>query len=61
MTPMIAQPQPSQIYSQNEYLDFETASDQRHEFLDGDIVPMTGGTPNHNRVIRNVCTALTVG
>jgi len=58
---MIAQPQPSQIYSQNEYLDFETASDQRHEFLDGDIVPMTGGTPNHNRVIRNVCTALTVG
>lgn len=58
---MIAQPQVSRTYSPAEYIDLEIASDQRHEYVKGDIVPMTGGTPNHNRVIRNLCTALTVG
>ncbi|MEA5450092.1 Uma2 family endonuclease [Leptolyngbya sp. CCNP1308] len=58
---MIAQPQVSPTYSPEEYLDLEVAAEIRHEYIDGEIVPMTGGTPNHNRIIRNLCTALTVG
>lgn len=54
---MIAQPP----VSPEEYLDLEVASEFRHEYIDGEIVPMTGGTPNHNRIIRNLCTALTMG
>ena len=58
---MIAQPQVARTYSPEEYLALEVASETRHEYIDGDIVPMTGGTPNHNRIIRNLCTALTIG
>ncbi|MBE9158554.1 Uma2 family endonuclease [Nodosilinea sp. LEGE 06152] len=58
---MIAQPQVSRTYSPEEYLDLEVASEIRYEYIAGDIVPMTGGTPNHNRIIRNLCTALTIG
>lgn len=58
---MMTQPQTSQRYSPREYLDLEVASEIRHEYINGAIVPMTGGTPNHNRIIRNLCTALTLG
>lgn len=58
---MIAQPQVSRPYSPEEYLALEVAAEFRHEYINGEIVPMTGGTPNHNRIIRNLCTALTVG
>jgi Uma2 family endonuclease len=58
---MIAQPQVSRTYSPEEYLDLEVAAEIRHEYSDGEIVPTTGGTPNHNRIIRNLCTALTIG
>jgi len=58
---MIAQPETPKIYSLDDYLELETASTERHEYIDGAIVPMTGGTPNHNRIIRNLCTWLTVG
>lgn len=58
---MIAQPQNQPTYSPETYLAQEVASDIRHEYIDGEIIPMTGGTPNHNRIIRNLCTALTVG
>ncbi len=58
---MVAHPQVSYRYSPEEYLEQEVVSDIRHEYVNGDIVPMTGGTPNHNRIIRNLCTALTLG
>jgi Uma2 family endonuclease len=58
---MIAQPQTARPYSLEEYLEQEIQSDIRHEYINGEIVPMTGGTPNHNRIIRNLCTALTLG
>jgi Uma2 family endonuclease len=59
---MIAQPQvSSRTYTPEEYLELELASEERHEYIGGDIIPMTGGTPNHNRIVRNLCTALTVG
>jgi Uma2 family endonuclease len=37
-------------YSITEYLEFELNSDERHEYINGEIVPMTGGTPKHNEI-----------
>ncbi|MEM9513150.1 MAG: Uma2 family endonuclease [Cyanobacteria bacterium P01_E01_bin.48] len=58
---MIAQPQLSPSCTPTDYLEFEVNADTRHEYINGEIIPMTGGTPNHNRIIRNLCTALTLG
>lgn len=33
-----------------EFLDFEPGSQEKHEFIQGQIVPMAGGTPRHNRL-----------
>lgn len=41
-----------------EYVAFEEGSDVRHEFLDGLVVAMAGGTRNHAQVIGNVYLAL---
>lgn len=48
----------SKIYTPEEYLALETESDIRHEFLNGKIRAMTGGTTNHNEIITNLCVAL---
>jgi len=47
----IAQEQHS--YSPEEYLEQEIKSDERHEYIDGQIITMTGGTPNHNQIAGN--------
>jgi Uma2 family endonuclease len=44
------QPHSLGAYSPEAYLDREVKSDQRHEYRDGVIIPMTGGTPQHNRI-----------
>ena len=41
-------------YTPEEYLEFETASEERHEYRNGDIIPVTGGTPNHNEIAGNL-------
>jgi Uma2 family endonuclease len=41
---------PAQIYTAEEYLALEVESDRRHEYRHGEIVPMTGGTPDHNKI-----------
>ncbi len=33
-----------------QYLEFELNSNERHEYINGDIVLMTGGTPDHNEL-----------
>ena len=38
----------TKIYTAEEYLEAEVNSQDRHEFLKGKIVLMTGDTPNHN-------------
>jgi Uma2 family endonuclease len=48
-------------YSIEEYLALEVDATERHEYRDGAIVLMSGGLPNHNRISRNLCTAMTVG
>jgi Uma2 family endonuclease len=40
-------------YSPEEYLELEEAADYKSEYRDGEIVPMTGGTTNHNKLAGN--------
>ncbi|MEL6273405.1 MAG: Uma2 family endonuclease, partial [Chloroflexota bacterium] len=47
-------------YTEDEYLDIERSSDEKHEYVHGEIVAMTGGSPNHNQISGNVITALNV-
>jgi hypothetical protein len=44
---MIA-PVETKIYTADEYLEAEINSQERHEFINGEMVLMTGDTPNHN-------------
>jgi Uma2 family endonuclease len=48
------------IYTPEEYLEFEVNSDTRHEYIDGEIIPMTGGTPEHNEIASILNAALRV-
>ncbi|NES05179.1 MAG: Uma2 family endonuclease [Okeania sp. SIO2F4] len=52
------QTQQQKKYTPTEYLNLETNSQQRHEYINGEIIPMTGGTPNHNQIALNFSAAL---
>ena len=54
------QAQEQQLYSPEEYLALEDAATQRSEYINGHIVPMAGGTTNHNRIALNISTAFHV-
>lgn len=41
-------------YTVDEYLTQEISSPDRHEYRNGEIILMTGGTPNHNRITGNL-------
>ena len=45
-------------YSPQEYLELEAQSEQRNEYLDGQIIPMAGGKANHNTIALNLSSAL---
>jgi Uma2 family endonuclease len=49
-----------QTYTIDEYLNLELASDTRSEYRNGEIIPMTGGTPEHNRISGNLYIALSL-
>jgi Uma2 family endonuclease len=57
---MIMQAEEKRIYTPDEYLDFEVNSDIRHEYISGEIIPMTGGTPEHNEIASILNAALRV-
>lgn len=46
------------IYTPDEYLRIEEYSETRHEFVNGEIVAMSGGTAVHNQITVNVSYAL---
>ena len=46
------------IRSPEEYLEREIRAEQRSEYIDGEIIPMAGGTPNHARLIARLVGAL---
>jgi len=43
-----------QKMSPDEFLLFERAADERHEYRDGDVVAMSGAKRNHNKVSTNL-------
>lgn len=45
-------------YSLEEYLAFERSANVKHEYLDGEILAMTGATPEHNRICASVIALL---
>lgn len=53
MVVAIAEPQ-TQRYTADEYLALEMESAIRNEYHDGEVVPMAGGTPNHNEITGNL-------
>lgn len=48
------------IYTIEEYLELEEHSQEKHEYYNGKIITMPGGTPNHNEIAVNVMTALRI-
>jgi Uma2 family endonuclease len=47
----------NKVYTPEEYLSLEAESEIRHEYLNGEIREMAGGTTNHNEIITNLCVA----
>ena len=54
---MVAQVQ-TRTYSPEEYLAIEVESETRNEYINGEIIPMAGGMPNHNRIVLNIASTL---
>ncbi|MCL1473658.1 Uma2 family endonuclease [Argonema antarcticum] len=48
-------------YTPEEYLELEEAAEYKSEYRDGEIVPMTGGTTNHNKIALNFAANLKFG
>jgi Uma2 family endonuclease len=55
---MVIQAEEKRYYTPEEYLEFEVASDERHEYVDGAIVLKVGGTPDHSQIAGNLCSAI---
>jgi Uma2 family endonuclease len=54
---MIATPQPRKM-SIEDYLDWEPQQEMRYEYVDGEVLAMTGGTIPHNDIALNLYSAL---
>ena len=55
---MMAQPQNSLKMTTEEYLEWEAKQEFRHEYVDGEILAMIGGSLPHNDIALNFYTAL---
>ncbi len=55
--PAIAKQPPTEKchYTPEEYLALEESAIDKSEYHDGEIIPMTGGTANHNKIALNFC------
>ena len=54
--------QPAKIYyTPEEYLRMEANSLEKHEYFQGEIFLMAGGTPRHNLLVANVTAELNLG
>jgi Uma2 family endonuclease len=49
---------PSPPMTAAEYLDWEPQQEQRYEYINGEIIAMTGGTVPHNDIAINLLTSL---
>ena len=50
--------QPNLLISPTEYIEGEKHSDVRHEYIDGAVYAMAGGTLNHNSITLNIGSEL---
>lgn len=46
------------LYTVEEYLAFERAAEEKHEYIDGRIIAMAGGNRKHNLITANVAAEL---
>ena len=51
----------SRTYTPEEYLKLEERAEYKSEYRDGEIIPMTGGTTDHNEISGNFYTNLKFG
>jgi len=51
----------ARYYTPEEYLALEEVAETKSEYLDGEIVAMTGGTANHNQISLNFAIQLRLG
>ena len=58
---MVTQIKTEKSYSPEEYLSLEVDSDEKHEYINGEIIYMTGTNPNHNKIAGNFYAALNFG
>ncbi len=58
---MVARPRPRHHYTYAEYLAFERDSPTKHEFCDGEILAMAGGSLRHSALASRVSAALEAG
>lgn len=49
---------PHHRYAYAEYLAYERDSGLKHEYEDGEILPMAGGSPRHNALASRMIAAL---
>lgn len=49
---------PPKTLSLEAYRNLETIAEVKHEYHDGEIIEMTGGSINHNRLVRNLIRLL---
>ncbi|MEH2456900.1 Uma2 family endonuclease [Nostoc sp.] len=47
-------------YTPEEYLEIEEKAEYKSEYRNGEIVPMTGGTTNHNKIALNLAASLKI-
>ncbi|MBE9213281.1 Uma2 family endonuclease [Plectonema cf. radiosum LEGE 06105] len=48
------------FYTPEEYLELEEQAEFKSEYRDGEIIPMTGGTTNHNQIALNLAASLKI-
>ena len=58
MTEKMLTRSPTKTLSLEEYRNLETSAETKHEYHDGEIIEMTGGSINHNRLVRNLIRLL---
>jgi Uma2 family endonuclease len=49
---------PGRLLTVQEYLELEDKSEQRHEYVDGEVFPIASTTYRHNQIVLNIVTRL---
>jgi Uma2 family endonuclease len=56
----VMQLETQRYYTPEEYLVLEEKAEYKSEYRDGEIIPMTGGTTNHNKISLNLAASLKI-